>query len=548
MENAIAETLFAIEEGEECISVIVGDVGLGKTMSIRIIIDSLDKDRYKIALVTNPSTTFVQMLREIIGQITGKPCEERKKDNLLEIFNRLLFETIDEGKKILIFIDEANVISSAKLENLRLLTNMQDDQRNLFTMVLVGQNELGKRLEHPKRANLFQRIVAYGRIEKIPSEKLVRDYVETRLTRAGGTRKIFTEDAFPHIWENSEHGVPRLINKICKLSLKAGETNELNEINGKIIQQIGERFQKVTRLAIPKRKPRKRQGEKITPRPIKENGIPKRILGAQEYREIEPIMRKEEKLEIPTISKESEYRVENVTKDRIEEKAEPVMANGDELKTTLSVEKNTDVNVESVNVKKEVSETTSAFKDKECNREEITSRPIKENIIPKWVLGVQENSEIEPNMRKEEKAEPVIARGDELKTTLSIGKKDDEKVGSIKVKEETSETSSVFKDNECRIEEILHDRTPKTELATEEDDIEELKIGGSRFWINFPSRLIQQAKQSDHEQCMKLAGTIAAQTLKKNPQLARTLSADPVPVWSEIKSFVLNKFAQKIKR
>ena len=316
-----------------------------------------------------------------------------------------------------------------------------------------------------KRSNLFQRIGTYARIEKIPSVELVRNYVESRLMSAGGTKKIFTEDAFPHIWENSEHGVPRLINKICKLSLKAGETNELSEINCKIIQQIGERFQKVTRLAIPKRRPRKRQEEEMTPGPIKENVIPKKIPGVQEKREIEPIMRKEGKLEIPTISKESEYKVKNVAKDRIEEKAEPVIAMEDELKTTLSVEKNADVNVESVNVKKEASENPSAFKDKEC-----------------------------------------------------------------------------------KVEEIFHNRIPKTELATEEEDVEELEIGGSRFWINFPSRLIQQAKYSDHEQCMKLAGTIAAQTLKKNPQLASSLSADPVPVWSEIKSFVLNKFAQKIRR
>lgn len=453
MENSIAETLFAIEEGEDCISVIVGDVGLGKTMSIRIIIDSLDKNRYKIALVTNPSTTFVQMLREIIGQVTGKPCEERKKDNLLEIFNRLLFETVDEGKKILIFIDEANVVSAAKLENLRLLTNMQDDHRNLFTMILVGQNELGKRLEHPKRSNLFQRIGTYCRIEKIPSEKSVRNYAETRLIRAGATKKIFAEDAFPRIWEYSEHGVPRLINKICKLSLKAGETNELSEINGKIIQQVGERFQKVTRLAVPKRKPRKREGEEITTGHIKEDVIPKRIPGTQEKREIEPIMQKEENLKIPAIIKESEH------------KAEPVIVSEDKTKTTLSVERNTDMIIESANVEKEASETPSAFKDKECKAVEIS-----------------------------------------------------------------------------------HNRIPKAELATEEDDMEELKIGDRRFWINFPSRLIQQAKYSDHKQCMKLAGTIAAQTLKKNPQLAKSLSADPVPVWSEIKSFVFNKFAQKIKR
>ena len=110
MESAIAETLFAIEEGEDCVAVIIGDVGLGKTMSLRIIIDSLQQGKYKIALITNPSTTFVQIMREIIGQLTGKQCEEKRKVDLLEIFNKLLFETIDEGKKVLIFIDEATNI------------------------------------------------------------------------------------------------------------------------------------------------------------------------------------------------------------------------------------------------------------------------------------------------------------------------------------------------------------------------------------------------------------------------------------------------------
>jgi MSHA biogenesis protein MshM len=164
MENAIAETLFAIEEGDECIAVIVGDVGLGKTMSIRMIIDSLDQEKYKIVLITNPGISFVQILQEIIGQLAGKQCEEKRKVDLLETFNHHLFATLEEGRKILIFIDEANAITPINLENLRLLTNMQGDKRNLFTMVLAGQIEFAKRLEHPKRANLFQRVGTYSRI------------------------------------------------------------------------------------------------------------------------------------------------------------------------------------------------------------------------------------------------------------------------------------------------------------------------------------------------------------------------------------------------
>ncbi len=181
MENAIAETLFAIEEGGESIAVIIGDVGLGKTLSLRMIIDSLDQTKYKIVLITNPGLTFLQIMREIIGQITGKQCDLTRKVDLFETFNKLLFETIDEGRKVLIFIDEANAIAPVNLEKLRLLTNMQDDHMNLFTMVLAGQTELAQRLEHPKRANLFQRIGTYNRIDKIQSEELVKTYVETRL-------------------------------------------------------------------------------------------------------------------------------------------------------------------------------------------------------------------------------------------------------------------------------------------------------------------------------------------------------------------------------
>ena len=79
VENKIAEILFAIEEGNECIAVIVGDVGSGKTLFLRLILDSLQPDRYRIAFITNPSMSFVQLLREIVGQITGNERVSKRK-------------------------------------------------------------------------------------------------------------------------------------------------------------------------------------------------------------------------------------------------------------------------------------------------------------------------------------------------------------------------------------------------------------------------------------------------------------------------------------
>ena len=302
MENAIAETLFAIEEGGESIAVIVGDVGLGKTLSLRMIIDSLDQEKYKIALITNPSITFFQLTKEIIGQLTGKPYDKTKRVDLLETFNKILFETIDEGKKVLILIDEANAISPANLESLRLLTNMQDDQRNLFTMVLAGQNELARRLEHPSRANLFQRIGTYNKIEKIQSEDLLKAYVETRLKLAGGTRKIFTDDVFNPLWKHSEQGVPRLINKICKLCLKAGETNGLEFITGEMVDQIGQRFQRMTGPATQKRKPRKIFGKDVTQKKVQgTEPEAKEVVAVHEKQISEPAVEKSDSMGSPNL-------------------------------------------------------------------------------------------------------------------------------------------------------------------------------------------------------------------------------------------------------
>lgn len=257
-ENTVAEVLFAIEEGNECLAVIVGDVGLGKTMAMRIILDSLEQDKYNIAFVTNPDLTFLQLLREVIGQLTGKQCEIKRKEDLLERLNQLLFQSSDIGKKVLLFVDEANAIRPANLESLRLLTNLQDDTQNLLTIILAGQPELARRLEHPRRANLFQRIGVYCQLQKIESKDRLKSYVEHRLKVAGGDREIFTDPAIDQIWEQSEQGVPRLTNKLCKLCLKAGETNQFNTIEAATVESIAARFRRLSLTPETKRRERKR--------------------------------------------------------------------------------------------------------------------------------------------------------------------------------------------------------------------------------------------------------------------------------------------------
>jgi general secretion pathway protein A len=408
VENTIAETLFAIEEGNECIAVIVGDVGLGKTLSLRLILDNLSQDKYKVAFITNPDMSFVQLLREIIGQLAGTPCETGKRVDLLETFNKILFQTADEGKKVLLFIDEANALPPGNLESLRLLTNMQDDRKNLFTIVLAGQIEFARRLEHPRRANIFQRIGTYCRIDKIQSTDLVKDYVETRLRLAGGSRNVFTDDAIDILWEYSDHGVPRLINKICKLCLKAGETNGFELIDGATARQVAERFQKLTGPALQKRRPRKRTGN---------NGVEKTA---------------------------------NVEKPEAEQPPQHLFLE-------------------------------------------------QEILSPSEELADQEPEE---NEAATEEAEAVTA-------------------GSAPETAYESPASEIY---------------------------EEAIVGKFKIKIGIPAQLLKMAVSSTRENRVKLAGMLAAQTLDKYPQLTSETATDPVALWSEIKTLILNALEREAGR
>jgi general secretion pathway protein A len=490
MESAIAETLFAIEEGNECVAVIVGDVGLGKTLSLRIILDSLDQEKYRIALITNPDMTFIELLREIIGQLQGTQCEERRRIHLLETFNKLLFETIDEGKKVLIFVDEANAMSPANLESLRLLTNMQDDRINLFTIVLAGQLELARRLEHPRHANLLQRIGIFSRIDKIESAEILKSYVETRIKLSGGARMMFTDDAYDSLWEYSEQGVPRLINKICKLSIKAGETNQFDVINGEVVRQIGERFQNLTGRAVQKRKPRKRSESKVFAEPVykkpeaapDESGVaPLEVF--QERRIVEG--------SFPERMVEQELPEKDTTgQTEAPDKNEP---------GTLTAAVETAI-PESPEPAVPATEEPSFVK---VNELDIPEEP--EHLSAHVVEPVAPKVEEQPS---EQAAEPVAQASAEPATALA------EEPFAPAVEEQPPETMPFTR---------------------------ELEINGFKIVIDIPDHIAGQAKAASPEQRAKIAGVLAAQVLKNYPEMIASQSADPITVWSDVRKAVMGE-------
>ncbi len=634
MENAVAETLFAIEEGDECISVIVGDVGLGKTLTIRLVIDLLEQEKYKIALITNPGITFIQVLQEIIGQLKGKQCEEKRKVNLLETFNKLLFSTLEEGKKILIFIDECNAISPENLENLRLLTNMQGDGRNLFTMVLAGQIEFAKRLEHPSRANLFQRVGTYCKITRFESVNVVKKYVESRLKLSGATKQIFTDDAFNKIWENSDGGVPRLINKLCKLCLKAGETNGFSSIAGEVVDQIGSRFNKMTRPNVQRRLPTQIPGKALSNAAREPSGhnVVRDIASAREEYDNET---PQEEYSLPQEDLSEERMTESIG-ERVSETEEPASfiqqesvsieeehqsQIDDEVVegTALKLEEGLPADQEDAKISepgKVVQEELSSFQEENvsvgqgregvgglANQVEEVSSFMQQKSVPLgetsaehaqpdgegMALGVQgglptdrEDAKLCESGKEEQETisslqESYLSKGRGEEGDAEFGNKMEgvspfiqqesvpireqsarrvqpaEGIGegkSLGVQEgllagkEDTKISGTREGVQERMAALSQKRISEEPVKTMANCPDELEIHGCKIKIDFSEDLLKQSKSSTVEYRFKMAGMLAAEALKKNSQLISSYTVDPVPIWQEIRDYVLNRFNQ----
>ncbi len=522
MEQVIADTIFAIKEANEAFAVIIGTAGSGKTLSLRIIMDSLESDKFKIVTITNPEVTFTQLLKEIIGQLTAAPCEENRKILLLEIFRRLLRTMMDHGQKVVIFIDEANALSPANLENLRLLTNMQDDRINPFTLVLAGQMELAQRLEHPKRANLFQRIGSYCRIDKLTSPEAVKTYIEDRLKLAGTTIKIFSDDSIPVIWECSEHGIPRLINKICKLCLKDGQTCGVDYVSADLVSRVAQRFQKLSKTAVQKRKSRNRSEDAdISHMEIAADTLEEKAMAA-----FLPVPDLQSPTGIPSMELKPEREINQPP---------PAMDSigmgyadhsfGDESfpEKTLNTNQNESGNFPSSEIfaNKTISETTVQY----------PLHPVNETAQENVAESLGSSSSIFDNEEKQPEASTLSANCNfeqpHSENTLQSGVIHDMKSFTNTAGPTANEIPSV-----------------RNKPSVQDETGDEITIGEHKIHLDIPKDILRQVKSFNLESANKSAGFWAAQIIKKNPQLISSPLADPVHIWNEIKDNILKRIAQ----
>jgi general secretion pathway protein A len=237
---AYQHLIYGIEHRKGFIE-LVGEVGSGKTTICRAVLTELRTHKVETALILNPSLTETQLLRAIVNDFG---IEDAGRDRLahIERLNRFLLEKNRQGYNIAILIDEAQDLSPAVMEQVRLLSNLETDRHKLMQIVLCGQPELDARLSRPDLRQLRQRITVRYRLPPL-TEAETAAYIQHRLQVAGaGGRVGFSADAVRAV-QDFAVGTPRLINAVCDNALLAGYVAGTLEIDSacviRAIEQLG---------------------------------------------------------------------------------------------------------------------------------------------------------------------------------------------------------------------------------------------------------------------------------------------------------------------
>ena len=208
-QEALNVLLVALHGGEGFIK-ITGEIGTGKTMLCRKLLNELD-DRFITAYIPNPALSEHELLSAVAEEL-GIPFEQVvRPGHLLKLIYERLLQVAAEGKRMVLVLDEAQAIPVDSLELLRLLTNLETESRKLLQIVLFGQPELDALLERRDLRQLRQRIGFSYRLRPLKRGETQR-YLFNRLRVAGYTeRDLLTRPAYWLI-QSYSLGTPRVLN------------------------------------------------------------------------------------------------------------------------------------------------------------------------------------------------------------------------------------------------------------------------------------------------------------------------------------------------
>ena len=257
--EALAHLLYGVNGGGGFV-LLSGEIGAGKTTVCRCFLEQIPR-RCNVAYIVNPKLTVIELLKTVCEEfgIPNPPpahAEATVKD-YLDPLNQFLLKTHAVGQNNVLIIDEAQMLSADVLEQLRLLTNLETNERKLLQIVLIGQPELRDMLARPELEQLAQRVIARYHLGAL-TETETGQYIRHRLAVAGMTSAMpFDAPSLARIHQLSR-GVPRRINLLCDRALLGAYASGKGQVDRAIVEKAAIEVFGKDRMAARRRRKRAR--------------------------------------------------------------------------------------------------------------------------------------------------------------------------------------------------------------------------------------------------------------------------------------------------
>lgn len=214
---------------------ITGEVGAGKTTLIRHLLRNIDDGR-TVGLVSNTARDSGRVLQWVCSAF-GLDAGGKDDVTLYNAFIDFVIEEYAAGRRVVLIVDEAQNLGRARLEELRVLSNVNADKHLVLQTVLVGQPELRDLMRTPQLRQFAQRIGADYHLGTLSAEETVQ-YVQHRLRVAGSQQARIFRSAALRLLHASSRGIPRLVNQLCDTALVYGYAEQRRRIDAALMYEV----------------------------------------------------------------------------------------------------------------------------------------------------------------------------------------------------------------------------------------------------------------------------------------------------------------------
>ncbi|MGC2239186.1 MAG: AAA family ATPase [Pyrinomonadaceae bacterium] len=232
IQAAIAKTNYVIRSNQG-LTTIIGDVGLGKTSLLRLLFNEYDDNpNYTTAFIVNPKQTTETAFLKAICTEFEVPTRRSQRETEYEL-RAFLFEQAQNGKTVVLFIDEAQQLRGPMFEQIRQILNYETDDRKLLNVIMAGQIELRYKLADRSKRALVSRIAVSSVLDAMTLEETA-GMIDFRCSVAQVTNR-FEEEAVEAVY-NLSKGIPREVIKLCAMSVQYALLNDMETIPKEIVE------------------------------------------------------------------------------------------------------------------------------------------------------------------------------------------------------------------------------------------------------------------------------------------------------------------------